>query len=170
MTYNELRDSIKTGDVLLLEGRHFFSRIVRVFTGQQASHVALFVWLDDGLWIAEMLTSSGYTLTPASDRIPQISDQMYLGVAPAVVRDGASAAKSVVMKYRERGKRYGFYSLLKVWWAQLWQSRPDTEQRVCSTFVQEVWEACGFKFNQLADPGDFFRLCEYTIPVKRGET
>ena len=71
MNYQQLRQKAKTGDVILHEGDSIGSRILRIGTASNYSHVALLywkgnsLWLVDGkqnsLWIAEMKPGSGYT-------------------------------------------------------------------------------------------------------------
>lgn len=45
MNYKETRQRIKTGDTLLGAGNWPVSRLVRLFTGQQFSHVGIAIWL-----------------------------------------------------------------------------------------------------------------------------
>lgn len=169
MTYPELRAKAKSGDVILLEGNGFVSKIIRAATGQSISHIAVLVWLADGLFIAEMVEGVGFQLSPASQRIPALKGIVYFGAAPKVVQDQHGKVVQCVIGYRadKKKQKYGYASLLKVWWAQLWHKEYKTRQKVCSTFVQEIWECCGFNFAQTADPGDYVGLCQYISKVER---
>ena len=162
MNYSEMRLAAKTGDILLVEGKGFFSRLVRVVTGESISHVALLFWLDGGLFVAEMIEGKGYQILPASQWFPAAGPVLF-GCAPQVVQDLPKTILRTIAKYRDNKKqqRYGYCSLLKVWWAQVTGKQIKVHQRVCSTFVQDVWEQCGFHFKQTADPGDYLGLCRF---------
>lgn len=72
MQYYEVRNTCKTGDVLMVEGTGWVSTAIRMLTGQQISHVALLMWIGSSLYIAEMREVENYKLTPASERIPEL--------------------------------------------------------------------------------------------------
>ncbi len=158
--YAALRDEMRSGDLFLVEGRGVISTLIRVLTGQQLSHVALLVWIDGGLWVAEMREFVGFQLRPASLWLEDISGAghtVYYGRAPRRVRE-SPLVKETALGFRSQG--YGYLSLLQVWWAQLRRTRLRPRGVVCSTFVQRCWEAAGIAFSQTADPGDFLRLCD----------
>lgn len=163
MIYSEMRLSAKTGDLLLVKGKGFFSQMVRVVTGESISHVALLFWLDGGLFVAEMIEDNGYQILPASQWFPGAAGPVLFGCAPKVVQDCPKTILGTIARYRDDKKRqrYGYLSLLKVWWAQITGKQIKVHQRVCSTFVQDVWEQCGFHFQQTADPGDYLGLCRF---------
>jgi hypothetical protein len=168
MTYSEMRQLAQTGDVLLVEGKGFFSKMVRVVTGESISHVALLFWLDGGLFVAEMIEGKGYQIMPASQWFPRAAGPVLFGAAPVSVQSRGDTILAIIASYRDTKKkqRYGYLSLLKVWWAQITGQQIKVHQRVCSTFVQDVWEQCGFHFAQLADPGDYLALCRYVCAVE----
>jgi len=167
MQYAEMRQVAHTGDVLLVEGQGWVSRLIRMLTGQNISHVAVLVWFGNTLWVAEMKEFFGYRLRPASlwveDTLP--GAVVYYGEAPVIVQTAGDDMDSfsVITSYRNR--RYSYRSLFLVWWAQVRRKKIESGL-VCSTFVQKVWESCGKKFNQTADPGDYMRLCQTTTPLR----
>ena len=163
MNYNQMRTTALTGDVLLVEGRSFFSRFIRVVTGQNFSHVAMLMWLGDGLYVAEMAEGKGFVITPAS-QWTQSSGYLYYGRAPSEVSENHVKARTAILELR--GKKYGYMSLFKVWISQLTGKAGNNKQLVCSTAVQHVWEQCGYQFDQIPDPGDFARLCDYISKVE----
>jgi len=168
MRYSQMRQVAHTGDVLLVEGQGWVSRLIRMLTGQNISHVAVLVWIGNALWVAEMKEFFGYRLRPASlwveDTLP--GAVVYYGEAPVVVQmaGGDMDAHDVIFFYRNR--RYSYRSLVRVWWAQVRRKKIESGL-VCSTFVQKVWEASGMTFKQTADPGDYMRLCQMTMPLRR---
>lgn len=167
MTYGDVRSIAKNGDVLLVEGSGFISKFIRVFTGQSISHVGMFVWLKNGLFIAEFVEGTGYQIKPASEQILTYEGILYFGKAPEPISINQDCVKSEVLAFRsdKSKQKYGYLSLLKVWWAQLWHAQYEVREKVCSTFVQHVWNKCGYNFKQLADPGDFIGLCQYTSRI-----
>lgn len=158
MHYREMRDKACNGDVLLLEGHGWVGTLIRVLTGQSFSHVALLLWIDNGLWVAEMKELHGYRLMPASHWLENTMHgaHVYWGAAPDMVRTRHIVVKEEAFKYRNQ--RYSYISLFTVWLSQILR-RKVASKLVCSTFVQRVWSACGFQFEQTPDPGDYLHLC-----------
>ena len=159
MKYLAMRQVALNGDVLMVEGRGLFSTLIRVLTGQQISHVALLVWIDTTLWVAEMKEGIGYRLQPASLWVEDVlasGATLYYGTAPEQVLKRPADVRVEVLKHRQES--YSYWSLLPVWWAQITR-RQITAGLVCSTFVQRIWEKTEYRFSQTADPGDFLRLC-----------
>lgn len=161
-TYEEVRERVKTGDVALVEGMLPGSVGIRVLTGQQISHVGLFIWQEDGLWVYEFTGRTGFRAVPASQWVKEHErDKLYWGRAPRVIRDNPEAVVQAAQSFR--GGKYSFWTLVTVWWAQILR-RPVKGKIVCSTFVQKVWEALKYHFSQTPDPGDFMRHCVTVTP------
>lgn len=160
MTYEEMRKVARSGDVLLCEKRGFISAMIRILTAQQISHVALLVWMDGTLWVAEMKEFKGYSLMPASlwvqDRLSE-KTRLYFGTAPLVVYDNEKYLMQEVLHYRNDS--YGYLSLFRVWLGQLIPGRRRNRKLVCSTFVARVWEACSVVFERTPAPGEYLRMC-----------
>jgi hypothetical protein len=169
LTYKSLRNNAKSGDVLMIEGRGWVSRLIRAFTGQSVSHVALLLWIGDSLFVAEMKEFHGYRFRPASCWVEDAlrSGFVFYGMAPGHIRMQCPGISDTALRYRN--KPYSYTALFRVWWAQITRSKVPGGL-VCSTFVQRVWEECGYQFTQTADPGDYLRLCDsvtsITTPTK----
>lgn len=166
MNYKDLRDEAETGDILLCAGESPASRMVRTLTGSQYSHVALLArWPDFGLFVSEVKPGTGYTLTPASQRIPELLkggvvrygkkpqhlNQKMIGQAILKFRDGSAN--------RDLDPSYSYLSGIIIWLSQL-INKPLPHAFVCSTYAQHIWEEGGMKFNRSADPEDFARHVE----------
>lgn len=166
MNYEELRRCARSGDALLVSGKGFFSRIIRIATATNISHVAMLVWISDTLWVAEMKEGRGYTLTPASIWVLDATESatVYYGKAPAVVRNNGERVTERALHYRNR--KYGWLSLSRVWLGQFFRGYRKTLTIVCSTFVGRVWnEASGHNlFSKIPTPGDIFNLC---TPIRK---
>lgn len=167
MTYEQMRPQAQTGDVLLVKG----NRLVRFLTSESYSHTALLVVAEDGgLWVYEFVEGVGYQAMPASQWFADRTGvQVWFGKAPAKVTLAPEKVAAVALGYRDKSglrKKYGWLSLLKVWAAQITGWRIKTYQKVCSTFVQQCWEATGYRLKQTADPGDIAESCQALIPVE----
>ncbi len=164
LSYQELRATACDGDVLLVEGRGWVSALIRALTGQSISHVAVLLWFDEHLFVAEMKEFHGYRLRPASLWVDDslASGSVYYGAAPRAVVEDGDGIIAAALSYRNH--RYSYVSLLSVWLAQIFRRRLSGGL-VCSTFVQRIWETCGYHFDQTADPGDYLRMCEFVLPV-----
>lgn len=160
MNYAALRPTIDTGDVLLYEGRGFVSKAIRMLTGNQFSHVAVFVWLDeDDLWLAEMKEFLGYRLRRASEAVEADFDDalLYLGKIPLKpTEDDSRAMRGVILS--STAEKYGYLSLMKIWWSQVRNKKFKTRRLVCSTFAAKVWGSVGVMFPKTPDPGDFLSM------------
>lgn len=169
MTYQEMRVAAKSGDVLLVRG----NRLVRIFTAESVSHVAVLVWMPKGggLWVFEFVEGEGYQSMPASQWFAARSGQkIYYGKAPALVRFEADKIYKATTRYRTLKpirRWYGWFSLITVWASQVIRRPIPVWAKVCSTFVQEVWESAGWQgFTRTADPGDFLEKCQSVAPVE----
>lgn len=70
--YKEMREQIKTGDVLTFRGKWFSSKLIRWWTKQNVSHVGFALWLrfgeetEDRLCILESMEPGGIRILPLS--------------------------------------------------------------------------------------------------------
>jgi hypothetical protein len=169
MEYEQLRQQAQDGDVLMVEGRAFISRFIRMFSGESVSHIAVLFWLDGGLFVAEFLEGKNYLITPASQWFEEYKKnkfQVLFGMAPKMVR-GNAAISQVVAKYRadKSLQAYGWWTFLRIWVAQWTNKNYQVKAKVCSTFVAAVWSECGYRFARTPDPGDYLAMCQLTMPV-----
>lgn len=161
MGYLQCRTHIKTGDALITRK----GRVIRFLTGESYNHVALFAWLaPDSLWVYEFTQKYGYRALPASAWLDERRGEMvYWGAAPPSVTDNAAKIVETVLSYRDKDRHdrwYGWLSLPVVWFSQVINRRLPVHLKVCSTFVQEVWESAGYTgFRRTADPGDIAAHC-----------
>jgi hypothetical protein len=168
MTYADVRDSVRTGDIFLVEGRRAFSWVIRILLGQQFSHVALAWWWNDGLYIAEMVEGTGFQIMPASQWVTQQGGKIFLGVAPKVVQDNAPKVVDFINATRADKKKqsYGYLSLLMVAAGQIFQKNVPTHSKVCSTFVQAGWQAAGYQCDETESPGGLIEHVQSITPLE----
>ena len=156
-TYAHVRAKARTGDVLGIEGKSLISRLIRGFTGGTLSHVGTLVWLGNGLFVAEFREFKGFQILPASLWVKDAQengDNVYFMKAPAAVHE-ANLEKHI---FDYRAEPYGYLSLVKIWLAQLFNVKISVRRKVCSTFVQTMWERAGAVFKRTADPSDFLQM------------
>lgn len=167
MTYKELKTLVKTGDVLAVRGSMF----VRTFTAESYSHVAVLVWMPDGgLWVFEFKERCGFRSMPASEWFQEFKGKdVYWVTAPEIVHKHPDRVLEKVLKYRNPDAKvqYGWLSFISIWFSQLFNCKIPVVFRVCSTFVQKVWEYAYYEgFCRTADPGDIVQ--EGSMLIKLG--
>jgi hypothetical protein len=169
-TYQELRDTIRTGDILGVKGRDPISIVIRSVTGESLNHVAVFVWLDDGLWIAEMNSKTNFTMAPASDYVARKKGSLFVIYMPEADQ---MAMKQEILRTRARDSnkavRYSFTTLGKVFVSQVIRFNIyERVGKVCSTFAQHVRKIGGHDLTSLPmDPGDFMHVATRIVPIQR---
>ena len=67
-TYQDLRTEIKTCDILLYQGKNWFSRAIRWVIGSPYSHAGIVVWWNDRLMVIEAV-GKGVVVTPLSQNL-----------------------------------------------------------------------------------------------------
>lgn len=59
LKYAEVRERIKTGDLISCEGRGVSSYLIRLWTSSSISHCGIAVWAGDALWMLESMEPHG---------------------------------------------------------------------------------------------------------------
>lgn len=164
--YSDVRAHILDGDVLGVKARGPVAWGIRALTGESLNHVAMLVWIDRGVWVAEMLEGEGYRLLPASQWMAEREqDRVFWIQAPDPAR-GSETIRQFVLETRVQKPRYSYWTLVSVWWSQIRNIRTPG-RLVCSTWAEAGWAAAGYnRFTRLADPGDFFEHGQASIPIQ----
>ncbi|PLY04755.1 MAG: hypothetical protein C0622_02285 [Desulfuromonas sp.] len=170
MTYADIRAIAKTGDVFAVQGNGMVSKIIRVLTGESYSHVAMLVWLDEGLFVAEFVEFVGYQIMPASEWVRRRQGQELIYCeGPKCVRACPQPVKEDAVGYRNASvaaRWYGYISLFLILYSQITGRKVHVIQKVCSTFVQKCWAAAGHYLPRTADPGDIVKACPTTHRIE----
>lgn len=66
-SYNNFRYKVRNGDFFFTKSNALFSRIIRLFTRSDVSHVGVFFWIENRLFAAEMLEWKGCRMILASE-------------------------------------------------------------------------------------------------------
>jgi hypothetical protein len=168
MTYQELRKIVETGSVVGADSGTWFAKVIKKFTKEEFSHVAMFIWQGDGLWIYEFVEGEGYQCMPASQWFKKREGQtLYVGKGPEKVQtcDPKIMIDAAQDFREEKSQHYGLLSLFTVLVAQIVKKDIPTYFKVCSTFVQYVWEMAGVDFEITADPGNIMRRAAEIEPL-----
>ncbi len=155
MTYLDARPLIQSGDVLLEQK----GGVIRAFTGESFSHVALLLRQGDEVWVAEFTGRQDYGLLPASAWMAdRAGTTVWWGISPECVRGKDKPLWDAALSFRH--KKYSWWTLASVWLSQIVGVR-TAANLVCSTFVQRCWEASGCApMEKTPDPGDYLGLCD----------
>jgi len=164
--YSDIRADMRDGDVLGVKARGLVAWTIRGLTGESLNHVAMLVWIDDGLWVGEMREGVGYRLVPASQWMAERADDLVFWIQAPEPVSGSRAVHDYVLRTRVESPRYSYLTLISVWWSQVRNIRTPG-RLVCSTWAQRGWMSAGYRrFRRLADPGDFFEHGRATIPIQ----
>lgn len=153
--YNEVRQFMQTGDVLLCKKRNPVSILIRIFTAESFNHVAVLLRNAYGrVEVAEMRGGIGYQQMPMSQWLLQNKGtEIFWGQAPDTV--DRYLAYKVILMTRAVNPRYSYWTLVSVWLSQVFQVKTKSAN-ICSTFAAKVWTDSGYgKFLRTPDPGDF---------------
>lgn len=102
--YSELRSQIRTGDLFFSAADDFISGAIRLFTRSRISHVGIFVWLEQRLFIAEAVEGKGVVLSLASSRLARCT-RAYWGRPAAKLREEKILREMI---FQTLGERYDY--------------------------------------------------------------
>lgn len=169
MDYEKIRTVASTGDVVGVQGNGLYGRLIKLLTKEKYTHVAMFVWHGTGLWLYEFVEGRGFQCMPASQWFELRKGQkIFFGKGPIPVRSQPERVIEVAGSFRTSNlkQRYGIVSLAKIVLSQWTGKKLPTFFKNCSTFVQYVWENCGYELFRTADPGDIMRIAAEFGPLK----
>jgi len=162
--YEELRDEVRTGDILLCSGKPLGSRLVRWFTRSKWSHVGVVVVLPEieSVCVMEAVTG-GVRMIPLSHYVKgrgKYKGDLVIArhkESSALVRSGITGdayAREWVGAVRwgvaQLGKPYNFGQIMKIahriTWGRMRKRAPvDTnrDEYICSEFVDCFFRSAG---------------------------
>lgn len=136
LTYSDARDLIRDGDLIAVRGRRGVVPILtRWVTRSAYTHTAVAVWLDGGLWAAE-INIGGNHLIPLS----QLRDDFDVFDCPG----DRAAVRDVVLGRLRTARRYGVLDLFLIAARRLlgWKLG-DSPDEICSEFSARVYAEAG---------------------------
>lgn len=152
MVYERARSLILDGDLIAVRGRRGFIPILtRLVTRSPFTHTGIALWLDGGLWIAEM-NLGGNHLIPAS----QLRDDFDVFDCPC----NRAALRDVVLRRLRTARRYGVLDLFSIAARRLLGWRlGNSAHEICSEFSARAYIEAGavLKLPMLPAPDEVAR-------------
>lgn len=135
-TYDEVRSTIKTGDLFFTYENSLIPKAIRKLTQSKVSHVGLFIWIERRLYTVEMNLREWCVLKPASNRLKG----QYFELGKINTDKTAWEIKEAI--YDAVGRIKYDVGLLQA----LWVFNNNTSKSFCSKFVSDI---LGLKFPML---------------------
>lgn len=170
VSYEEIRNSLRTGDLVFCSGSYFFSKAIRVFTRSVWSHVGI-VYRDDFLeriFILESETMIGVRIAPLSKylkdyhgrRKPYRGRMFVAELDPAVSPSVMKKAISYGMD--QLTKPYDNWEILRIAIRIAFGIGRKSRDRkyICSELVYEAFHKAGIEFpyhNRSISPDDLWK-------------
>jgi hypothetical protein len=143
-SYDSVRDSIRTGDVLLFRGTSFLSKAIHRFTGSPYSHAGFAIWWDTRL-LCFQSAGRGVEVLPLSSAVDTYDGRVDL----YRLRDDALAKvdteKLITLAIEMLGRKYFTFGLLTVAWRILTRSlrgRKDVKTAPSEAFCSQYLSYC----------------------------
>ncbi len=152
--YDEIRPQIADGDLIAFKAYNgWFAAAIKLVTRTSYTHTAVALWLEGGLWIAEMNAGGGNVLVPLSQRAHQDFEVFACPVPAGKVRE------AVLATLRDK-IRYDFADLFRIAAHKLFGiALPEREdpKLVCSAYSGKIYFISGWapkEFPSIAAPSD----------------
>ncbi len=164
LTYEEARPLIKDGDVISVRETHgFLAPFTRFFTRSPHTHSGIAVWIDQGLWMAELNGGKNH-LIPMSQLAETDFDVSDCPVPNRfAVRDAIFNSLRVKIPYSLVALvAIGLLSFFGIKKFVHWR-----EMLVCSGDIVAILEAAGWpEHTRILSPGDLYGLLEPKLSVR----
>lgn len=170
VSYDEIRSSLRTGDIVFCSGTYFFSKAIRLFTKSVWSHVGI-IYRDDFLdriFILESETMIGVRIAPLSKylkdyhgrRRPYRGRMFVAELEPAV--DPEAMKKAVSFGMDQLTKPYDNWEILRIAIRIAFGIGRKSRDRkyICSELVYEAFHKAGIEFpykNRSISPDDLWQ-------------
>ena len=145
--YSAVRDTIRTGDVLLFRGKSPLSRVIRWGSDSVYSHAGFTAWWDDRLLVFQS-TGRGAELVPASLAVSAYDGQVDLFRLQEPLLSRVDAPSLITRAVALLGRHYAKSALVGLMWRMLrrrFRGRPDAtgepHEVFCSQYVSYCFRA-----------------------------
>lgn len=171
--YTEIRDQLKTGDIVLLSGKGLLSLGIKLITRSRWSHVGMVLRHQGQVQIWESTRECNVSLKLLSNRIGDIQDQsgeIALRRLTEVEFDANDHTKLSKLREALKGRPYedDEIELLKAAYdGPFGQNKEDLDSVFCSELVAEAYQCLGLLDNRTASneytPKDFSQASGLTL-------
>lgn len=165
MNYAEARSQIQDGDLIAVCGTEgFLSPFTRFFTRSRYTHVGVALWMDGGLWLAEINAGANHA-TPLSQFAVNDFDVYH---KPAECTGDIRAAIHTALCIKIH---YGFSALPVVGFLNWFRIKVFVHARriiECAGFCIMIYELAGYpEYTRILSPVDITRLLVLRLSVSK---
>ncbi len=146
--YDDVRNQIKNGDVLMYRGRSLVSKLIRWFTKSRYSHAGLAVWWNDRLMVMEAV-GKGVIVNPLSVNVAHYDGRVEWFASVAEISEN-ERIELVRFAQQELGKEYATWKIIAIGLAILFGKSAETTDKLrrerrlfCSYYVAQAYNAIG---------------------------
>ena len=157
MKYEKIRDSLKTGDVLLFEGKGFFSWVIKRATGSRNSHIGIvYRPAAEVVLTAESTTLStvkdyfkdrkvkGVQFVSLSERIRTYKGKIWVRqLARPMTADERAAFEEAREEFKDRKYEQSVWQLIRAGFKWKLQ-KEDLSSLFCSEFITVLFKRIGY--------------------------
>lgn len=165
MQYADARNQIEDGDLVAVMGRRgLLAWLTRFFTRDPHTHTGLAVWIDGGLYLAEI--NGGHNHLVPMSQLEEVDFDVYLPPVDRVpLRDGIFAA----LRVRES---YGAPALVVIGlmnWLRIKAFLHVRRFIVCTGFCVRIFEKAGWsEHTYILSPKELTQLLKLKLSVRPG--
>jgi cell wall-associated NlpC family hydrolase len=175
LSYDQVRSTLRSGDLVFCSGSYLFSGLIQKFTGSVWSHVGV-IYRDEALervFVLESETGVGVRLVPVSKylrdyhgRRRPYRGQIVVGrLQPAA--DAGQVRKAVSRGMDLLTKPYDNWEILRIAVRIAFRITRGTRDRkfICSELVEECYRSAGVRFERpdnYISPDDIWRSANVT--------
>jgi hypothetical protein len=148
LPYEDVRSSIRDGDVLMYRGRSLPSRLIQWATGSRYSHAGLAAWWNGRLMVLEAV-GKGVVVTPLSANVRRYHGDVEWFTCVEYV-PASDRNRMIEFAQQELGKEYARWKAIKLGLRILFQKGEKqrdelrrARQLFCSQYVAEVYNSVG---------------------------
>ncbi len=148
LPYEDVRSSIKDGDVLMYRGRNIPSRVIQWATRSRYSHAGLAAWWNGRLMVLEAV-GRGVVVTPLSSNVRRYHGDVEWFTCVENIPD-ADRHRMIKFAQQELGKEYARWKAialgLRILFLKGEKQRDElrrARQLFCSHYVAEVYNSVG---------------------------
>lgn len=148
LSYFDIRKTIASGDVLLYEGKAFFSWLIRKVTRSRFSHAGIAVWWNERLMVMEAV-NRGVMVSPFSSSVGHYRGQVRLYTSRRQLSE-EERKRMIIFAQGELGKEYALGKAIWLGIRLLFNWKPEKRDKIkrekklfCSTYVAQIYNSIG---------------------------
>ncbi|HLL52057.1 MAG TPA: hypothetical protein VK447_00840 [Myxococcaceae bacterium] len=160
VSYDAVRNTIRTGDLLLFRGTALFSKTIRLVTNSEYSHAGFAVWWDTRLLCFQAVEERGVEVVPLSSAVGTYDGRVDLFRLKEEAMARVNTEKLITNGIEMLGRKYAKSSLVRLAWriitGKLRGHRDDKAapaEAFCSQYVSYCYRMSGLDLVPDIDDG-----------------